>query len=274
MDLDSHFNKGGQSHLPTADFLNEHILPNESQRPVPENKETLNQIDFTPIREFLSRVDIKSTIFDTNIKPEEVLTEGEAIIDKVSSLIMKDAVSYKLELDSLYNYLSKQDEPIKSDIIFVFGGKTISRVTKAVDLYKDGFAPYILFTGNHPSYNQEGNDIPEAVADREMAIQMGVSEGNIIIEGTSITVPDNVRSALNVLDKTDIKHEDYLVVTVPYLMRRGSATLNKYIDNGKITRVCCDSKYNASNWYLDGNGIKLIFNEYIKMRVAQLLDSI
>ena len=44
------------------------------------------------------------------------------------------------------NFLVINDKPEKSDVVIVLSGGGIERIEKAVELYKEGFAPYIMLS--------------------------------------------------------------------------------------------------------------------------------
>ena len=50
-------------------------------------------------------------------------------------------------LNATYDYLSEEDIPEKSDLIFVFGSKTPLRIDKAVELYNQGVSEIIQSVG-------------------------------------------------------------------------------------------------------------------------------
>lgn len=61
----------------------------------------------------------------------------------------------------------------------------VSRVKKAVELYRDGRAPRIIMSGAYSMHLKERPVSTEAHAMKQNAVQLGVSENNIIEEDTS-----------------------------------------------------------------------------------------
>ncbi|WP_019507561.1 YdcF family protein [Pleurocapsa sp. PCC 7319] len=77
---------------------------------------------------------------------------------------------------------NEQDNNKQGDCIFVYGGKGIERVHKAVDLYNQERAKYILFTGGlgYGKYTY-----PLSFKMRDSALELGVPEENILVEDRS-----------------------------------------------------------------------------------------
>src|SRR5690606_31916259 len=108
---------------------------------------------------------------------------------------------------------------LNGEIIFVFGGIYMDRVLKAVSLFHQGRAPYILFTGG----DKYGQRIPpEALFMREEAIKLGIPSESILIEQISNNTKENILASLVVLDRAIglEKIHRLLLVSAPAHMRR------------------------------------------------------
>ncbi len=105
------------------------------------------------------------------------------------------------------------------DCIFVFGGSNIERVDRAVELYRAGKAPLILFTGG-TKWGQR--PVAEALEMREKALACGVPDQAILVEPESNHTKENVLASLLVLDRAIGLHRlrRLLVVSAPHHMRR------------------------------------------------------
>ncbi|SFL74055.1 DUF218 domain-containing protein [Paenibacillus sp. 1_12] len=158
----------------------------------------------------------------------------------------------------LYNNMD--DDGKQGDCIFVFGSRNAVtyRVPKAVELYKQGRANKILFTGG--VFNT-----PEARTMKSSAIQAGVSEKDIIIETRSKHTKENVLAALFVLDRAIGLHriKRLLVVTTNYHMRRCLLTLQTYMPHWIEYSICSvdDQVTRADNWWLHEIGTKRVRKE-------------
>ena len=57
-------------------------------------------------------------------------------------------------MQKITEYLGQEDKLEKGDYIFVFGGKNVGRIQKAIELWKEGWAPKIWISGGHPIYQE------------------------------------------------------------------------------------------------------------------------
>jgi vancomycin permeability regulator SanA len=152
------------------------------------------------------------------------------------------------------------DDGKSGDCIFVFGSKNAVtyRVPKAVELYKQGRAGKIMFTGG--VFNT-----PESKTMKSSAIQSGVLETDIMIETRSKHTKENVLSALLVLDRSIGLHriKRMLVVTTHYHMRRCLLTLQTYMPDWIEYTICKvdDKVTRADNWWLNEIGTKRVRKE-------------
>jgi uncharacterized SAM-binding protein YcdF (DUF218 family) len=116
--------------------------------------------------------------------------------------------------------------PAKADAIVVFaggvgesgqaGGGYQERMKQAIELYKAGYAPYlVLSSGFVYSFR-------EAEVMRALAVDQGVPASAIALEQRAASTYDNVRFAKEILD--DHRSTTILLVSSPYHMRRAVMT--------------------------------------------------
>ncbi len=93
-----------------------------------------------------------------------------------------------------------KDDLEKGDCIFVFGSKSSVRyrLPEALQLYKDGRAKVILFSGG---VIWDGNALPEAELLKNKAKELGVPDRDLLIENVSTNTKENVLASLFVLDR-------------------------------------------------------------------------
>jgi len=155
--------------------------------------------------------------------------------------------------------------PHNANAIVVFGGgvgetgspgkSTIERARYAVELFKKGYADYVIFSSG---YTYKYNDAENM---KLFAVSMGVPEKNIILEDKSSSTYENVMFSKNILDKKG--WNSILLVSSPYNMRRASLIFRKYGNRLKIFYLPV-----KENQFFDRTeGVKLeqinaIFHEY------------
>ena len=266
--------------LPVKGEINE-ILEKEAERGLPEGRKGEYFFHFSIIKTFLNRFGLKDNFFDTELNDFEDISEAvenskEIILELESKILSLKEYSEDdiLLFNKVYEYLSEEEIPEKTDLIFVFGAKTPLRVEKAVELYNKGVSDKIVFSGRGPNYRETG--ISEAEKYRRIAVGSGVTEDSIVIEESSITIPDNVRSTLNLLDYNGVDFSSIVLVNSPYAQRRGYSHFKKYLpDSVKVYRVNCSTgeNYQKDDWYKNPEGVKVVVSEFFKGKIATLLDT-
>lgn len=184
---------------------------------------------------------------------------------KISELEI-GALSDSQMTELLYKNLEDDNEIV--DCIFVPGSsKAVEyRLPKAIQLYKEGRAKKILFSGG---VVWDGFDQPEAELLRVRAIELGIPDKDILIENISTNSKENVLSSLLVLDREfnlqNIKR--LLIVTNTYYMRRMYLTLRTYMPNWIKFSFCSvnDKTTKVDNWFQYPYGRKRVETESNKL---------
>lgn len=265
--------RANATQLPTADELKE-IIAKEARRVPALGKESKHFPDFALIKELYDSFGLDSAIFSIDHKIEDL---NQELISTVDDNLSK-AVQHILEnphldiYDKIYDYLSEQDALEKSDLIFVFGTSSNYRIDKAVELYHAGYAKKILVSGKSPIYAKQ--DQTEADIYRAYAIEKGIPSEEIITEDNSVSIPDNVKSSLNLLDRISFDCKSIILVNSPFAQRRGWAHFSKFTE-AKLIRVNCESseKFKKENWYKQEETIRIFLNEFLKMRIGVILNT-
>lgn len=178
--------------------------------------------------------------------------------------------SENLTYDQMTNLLFStiEDDSENGDCIFVVGSsKAIQyRLPKAVELYKQGRAGKILFSGG---VRWQGSQFTEAQVLKREAISLGVPERDILTEEMSLHTLENVLASLLVLDREFHLHtiKRLIVVTTSYHMKRLHLTLKTYMPDW-ITFTLCPAEDNHTredNWFLSETGIKRVKSESAKV---------
>lgn len=268
--------------LPEGQEL-QNILSKEAKRPVPKEKQNKHYPDFSSAIQLLRKYSLSPDIFTqewTSRDSSIILKQSKILISKLTETILNSRQSKASRenislFDKVYDYLAQEDPLEKADLIFVFGAKTLFRVEKGVELYQKKLANLLMLSGGHPSY-KSNPIVSEAEIYKEFALEKGIPDSNIITEDKSITMPDNVKRSLNLLDEKAIHPHNIILVNSPYNQRRGWAHFKKYTPKGvKLIRVNCKTgpKYSKENWYKNEDGIRAVINSFVKMKIAVILNS-
>jgi uncharacterized SAM-binding protein YcdF (DUF218 family) len=107
------------------------------------------------------------------------------------------------------------------------GSHDLGVADTAVDLYKRGMAPLLLFTGATSPTTRERMPRGEAVHYRERAIELGVPSSDVLVEPRARNTGENIRFSREVLEGAGVEVSSVLLVSKPYEERRAYATARK-----------------------------------------------
>jgi len=148
---------------------------------------------------------------------------------------------------------SAQNECAKADaIVAISGGDTAARAQKAVELYQNGWAPAIIFSGAAADPNSPSN----AAQMRKIAIRAGVPANAISIDETSRNTDENAKNVAKILKQNDwtnviLVSENYHLRRSGLEFRRAAPDVNFRTTSAKIDR----------GWWLTPSGWVREFSE-------------
>lgn len=112
----------------------------------------------------------------------------------------------------------------------VFGNSILinERVRTAVDAYRNNRIKKIIFSGGSNGISNQDNDtIPEAVKMKNLAIELGVNEEDILIDDTSNNSFENVENSFNLIGNENIS--SIAIITSEFHLKRCMAIIKKAI---------------------------------------------
>lgn len=124
----------------------------------------------------------------------------------------------------LWDYGLMRQKLEKADAIIVFGSYNPSIALRAVELFKEGYAPIVVFSGNR-SDSTSGWAKTEAETMAELAIKHGLPKEAVRIEPNAKNSGENTRFSQTLLEKEGIHPKKIIVVQKPYAERRAYATV-------------------------------------------------
>ncbi len=127
----------------------------------------------------------------------------------------------------IWDYHHMNDMLVKSDCIFVLCSMDTRVAERAVELYKQGYAPYILFSGGSGKLTKDIFDKPEAEVFADVAMKLGVTKEVILIENKSTNTGENVIFSKQLLQEKGLDFNSFILVQKPYMERRTYATFKK-----------------------------------------------
>ena len=131
-------------------------------------------------------------------------------------------------LQVIWDYLGMHQEPQKADVIVGFGNFNTDIARRAAQLYLEGYAPRILFSGGLGRNTEGMLPEPEAVRFARVAMECGVPECDIILEPKSRNTRENIEFTRALLEERGLPHDRILGVHQPFMERRITAAMGVY----------------------------------------------
>ena len=131
-------------------------------------------------------------------------------------------------LQTVWDYLGMHQTPEQADVIVGFGNFNTNIARRAAELYRQGLAPVVLFTGGLGRNTEGLLPEPEAVRFARVAMECGVPEKAILLEPESTNTAENILFTRRLLEARGIPHERILGVHQPFMERRIIAAMGVY----------------------------------------------
>ena len=137
-------------------------------------------------------------------------------------------MDYLPHLQILWDYLSLHQAPMRADEIVGFGCYDDNMARRAAQLYREGCAPKILFTGGLGRNTTGLFSTTEAEKFAGVAMDLGVPREDILLETESTNTKENILFTRALLEETQTPHERILGVHKHYMERRIAAAMGVY----------------------------------------------
>lgn len=137
-------------------------------------------------------------------------------------------MDYLPYLQVIWDYLCLNRKPEKADCIVGFGNFNTDIAARAAELYRQGYAPRVLFTGGLGRNTEGLLPEPEAVRFARVAMELGVPERDILVEDRSANTKENIHFTRDLLEQSGVAGGRILGVHQPFMERRIMAAMGVY----------------------------------------------
>lgn len=133
------------------------------------------------------------------------------------------------EIEILWEFTQLQHQMRPVDVGIGLGGHDFGVAAHTADLYRRGMFPLIVFTGANAPSTVEQFPRGEAVHFRETAIELGVPDGDILVEPRATNTGENIDFSRELLEERGYLGavHSVLIVCRPYQQRRSFAICRK-----------------------------------------------
>ena len=130
--------------------------------------------------------------------------------------------------ETLWNYHLMNHQVGEADAILVLCSHDERVAERGAQLFLEGSAPLLIFSGGQGAITKALWDEPEAERFARIAMKMNVPRENIVIEKNSTNTGENVQFTRKLLEKQGLDPQRFIVVQKPYMERRAFATFLRY----------------------------------------------
>lgn len=127
----------------------------------------------------------------------------------------------------LWDYHHTNHKLLRSDCILVLGSNDVRVAERGAQLFLEGMAPWLLFSGGLGNFTKGLWDEAEADKFAKIAYSLGVPEEAILIENKSTNTGENIRFTKRVLSNKGLDPQRFIVVQKPFMERRSYATFKQ-----------------------------------------------
>ena len=136
--------------------------------------------------------------------------------------------------DKLWRYHQLNHALAKADAILVLCSHDKAVAERGAQLFLDGWAPLLAFSGGQGSITKHLWHEPEADLFARIAVAAGVPSDKILIENKSTNTGENVLFTKRLLAERNVDPQSFIVVQKPYMERRSYATFRRLWPEKKL----------------------------------------
>jgi uncharacterized SAM-binding protein YcdF (DUF218 family) len=134
----------------------------------------------------------------------------------------------------IWDYHLLRHELQESDCILALGSNDTRVAERAAELYLQGLAPLVIFSGGVGNLTRGMFAASEAEAFAEIAIEKGVPDSAILLEKKSTNTGENIQLTQKLLEQQNESPQSFIIVQKPFMERRAFATFKKNWSNKEV----------------------------------------
>ncbi|HEV2250240.1 MAG TPA: YdcF family protein [Candidatus Limnocylindria bacterium] len=160
--------------------------------------------------------------------------------------------------------LDVEDPLAPADAIVALSGDTGARTLTAVDLWRRGYAPTIIFAGA----SEDPNSVASGELMKREAVAQGVPGSAILVEPSSTTTQENARLVADLMRASGLRSA--ILVTSPYHQRRAANLFAQEFGAAKLAFTnypARDPQWDPNTWWLREPSRTLTVVELAKLSV-------
>ena len=177
---------------------------------------------------------------------------------------VRERAKEEMFYDRITEFVFAENEPQKSDIIFIPGSKAQETVRKAASLFHEGWAPFLLPSGRWAKHigHFEGEYETEWEFMKALLLELGVPEGSILKEDQATFTWENAIYSRKLLDRLEIPVKRAILCCKNFHAARALAYYQQQFPETEF--LVCPAQAEGitrENWYLDQEKTKVVLGE-------------
>lgn len=190
---------------------------------------------------------------------------------------MQDKLTMGAErfIRAVTDFIFVEDEPEAADVIFIPGSRKVAHAIRAAELYKAGYAPYVLPSGRFTISRGYFLELPEPLRSeypgefetewhflRAVLMKHGVPESAILREDQATYTWENAQFSRDVLNQQEIPVRTAILACHAFHARRALLYYQAAMPQTRFL-VCPAAApgYSREDWYLSEKGRNRILGE-------------
>jgi uncharacterized SAM-binding protein YcdF (DUF218 family) len=170
--------------------------------------------------------------------------------------------------EKIWHYHLMNHDLFPADVILVLCSHDTRVAERGAQLFHEGWAPLLIFSGGLGTITKDIWTEPEADQFAEIALGMGVPKDKLLIENRSSNTGENILFTRQLLAKRGIDPQKFILVQKPYMERRSFATFKKLWPEKEVVVTSPQVSFDE---YLDNYANKeLSRDEVISIMVGDL----
>lgn len=183
----------------------------------------------------------------------------------------------KRAITDVTKFIFISDLPEKADVILIPGTSKSAITERAAELYRDGYATYVLPSGMYSSslgrFASENIDNPRYMGEyktdfdycRHILMENGVSESAILREDKATNSMENAMFSAQVLRELGITVKRAILCCQAFHARRAFLSYSCHFPGVELLVVPTDTQeISASDWYKTEKGFRQVMGEVAK----------
>jgi uncharacterized SAM-binding protein YcdF (DUF218 family) len=158
----------------------------------------------------------------------------------------------------IWDYHHMNHQLFKANGILVLCSHDLVVAERGAELFLEGWAPLLIFSGGLGSITSQMWSEPEADRFAEIAVKLGVPREKILIENQSTNTGENILLTRKLLATHGVNPRNLILVQKPYMERRTYATCKKFWPE---VEICVTSPQLTFDQYLAQHSNRELTND-------------